>query len=66
MKNQYQLIVGNVGTVYEGTNGFNAIKDYNQYVKLSKESTGRVSGESVTLIRNDEIYREYEGTLNQD
>ena len=59
MKNQYDLVVGNVGTVYTGTNGFEAIRDYNEYVRLSKDNYGRVGGEDVTLFKNGEPYKEY-------
>lgn len=58
-KHNYQVIVGNIGTVYEGTNGFEAIKEYNQYVSISKEGTGRAGNEQVTLLRDNDIYKEY-------
>lgn len=66
MKNNYQVIVGNIGNVYSGTNGFEAIEEYNAYIGLSKAKFGRVSGESVTLLKNDEVYKEYTGTLEND
>lgn len=62
-KHNYQVIVGNIGTVCEGTNGFEAIRTYNQYVKLSKDNYGLSAGEAVTLFRDDDIYREYYGTV---
>jgi len=62
MKHNYQVIVSNIGTVYWGTNGFEAIREYNQYVRLSKSGAGRASDESVTLFMDDEIYREHIGT----
>lgn len=61
----YQLIVGNVGTVYEGPNGFEAMKQYWQYVACSKAPYGRASGEDVTLICDDEIKREFVGYNNE-
>lgn len=64
MKNQYQVIVGNIGTVYDGTNGFTAIKEYNSYIGLSKAPFGRASGETVTLFKNDEIYKEFIGSID--
>jgi len=66
MKNNYHVIVGNVGTVYEGTNGFIAIKEYNSYVGISKNGIGRAGGENVTLIKNDDIYKEFIGSLESE
>ena len=63
MKNQYEVIVGNIGTVYNGTNGFTAIKEYNQYIGLSRANYGRASGESITLLKNGDIYKEYLVTI---
>lgn len=62
-KNNYQVIVGNIGTVYEGANGFTAIREYNQYIALSKSNYGRASGENVTLFKNDDIYKEFTGSI---
>jgi len=59
MKNKWEVIVGNVGSVYLGSNGFDARKHYNQYVYLSKHNHGRAGGEPVTLMKNDEIELEY-------
>ena len=64
--NYYSVIVGNVGTVYEGVNGFTAYQTYDEYVGLSKRNTGRCAGEDVTLFNNNEIEREYIGTLNRE
>jgi len=61
MKNELALVVGNVGTFRYGSNGFEAVKDYNDYVKMSKANYGRVAGESVILFKNGEIHREHEG-----
>ena len=62
----YLLIVGNIGTVYRGTNGFEAMKQYGQYVALSKAPHGRASGENVTLFCDDEIKREFVGANSED
>lgn len=66
MKNQWETIIGNIGTIYSGTNGFQAIKEYNQGIRLSKGNCSRASGEPVTLLKNGEIYKEYLGTLTQE
>ena len=55
----WEVIVGNVGTVFMGENGFNAIKTYNKCIASSKSGYGRMSGESVYLIKDGEINKEY-------
>lgn len=58
---QYEVIVGNVGTVYSGTNGFEARKVYGQYKKQSLSGVGRAGGESVVLMWEEEILWECVG-----
>ncbi len=60
----YQVIVGNVGTVHDGASLREAKLIYNTYVDRSKSNHGRCAGESVTLMANDGIIWEYAGTLN--
>jgi hypothetical protein len=55
----YQLIVGNIGQVYDGTNGAQALREYGQWKKKSIANDGRSAGEPVTLIRDGEPLREY-------
>jgi hypothetical protein len=62
-KNQYNLLVGNIGNI-SYTNKNDAIKDYNHYVKISKKIITRCAGESVALFCNDEIIKEYIGSIN--
>ncbi|MCA3186958.1 MAG: hypothetical protein INH13_25735 [Cupriavidus sp.] len=61
MGDDYQVIVGNIGTVYNGGNGFEARKAFNQYISASKSPHGRASGEDVTLFKNGEIEKEFFG-----
>jgi len=61
MKN-YQVIVGNIGTVHEGTNKIHALKIHSEYVKNSKANYGRASGEDVTTFQDGEPIKEYFGT----
>jgi len=61
----YQVIVGNIGTVYEGNNQHTARMKYGAYVRLSKEMRSRASCESVTLFFNDDIEREYVGLVDR-
>ena len=60
MKKQWQVIVGNVGTVYAGNNGAHAYVEYNQYKSVVNRDYGRAAGESVTIMCDDHIHDEYE------
>jgi len=62
-RDTYDVIVGNIGTVYSGHAKQTALRHYRCYVKLSIDNDGRVAGENVTLMRNDEPWMEYIGTL---
>jgi len=62
----YQVIVGNVGKVYDGSNEFVACQTYDEYVILSEQAAGRASGEDVTLILGDKIVREHVGFNNSN
>lgn len=63
-KRDHRVVVGNIGTVYEGTNGFEAKAAYNTYVGKSKREEGRAAGESVTHFIDEEINKEYIGALD--
>lgn len=65
-KHDYEVIVANIGTVYQGQNGFIALQTYGQYKKSSKLPFGRASGETITLMRDGHIWREYESALTQE
>lgn len=61
-----QVIVGNVGTVYDGTvyNGPEMVRAnsvYRDYVLQSKSGKGRAAGENVTMLKNGEIHKEFIG-----
>jgi hypothetical protein len=60
--NDYEVVCGNVGSVYAGHNKAQAIKAFNTYVESSKAECGRAGGEDVTLFQNGEIAREYIGS----
>lgn len=57
----YQVIVGNIGTVYGGTDKEDAESNFNVYVEQSKSRSGRVGGEQVTLLKDGELAKEYTG-----
>ena len=61
---RYTLVVGNVGTVYDGDSLETAIKDFDEYVILSNDNHGRAGGEDVTLFKNDEILKEHQGFIS--
>lgn len=63
---KYEVIVGNIGTVYSGNNFMQASAKYATYVKQSKSGVGRAGGESVTLMHDGEIRKEHEGTQGTD
>lgn len=59
MKNSYSVNVGNIGTVFDGSNQRKAIRAFREYVNQSKAGYGRASGENVTLFCNGEPLREF-------
>lgn len=66
-KTEYQVIVGNVGTVYSGKNKVKAEKTYDTYKAISIAGVGRAGGEDVTLMvtegDNQDIVKEHAGHL---
>lgn len=57
----YQVIVGNIGTVWEGNNPIEARGVYGTYKRQSADNYGRAAGEDVTVMRDNEIFYEYAG-----
>jgi hypothetical protein len=55
----FEVIVGNIGSVHEGGNERKARKHYDAYVLLSILGYGRASGERVTLLKDGEIISEH-------
>jgi hypothetical protein len=56
---QWQVIVGNVGTVYYGPSRRDAYATFNTYRNDSARGIGRAAGEPVTLMRDDQPFREH-------
>lgn len=56
---RYEVIVGNVGTVYSGDDTGRAYKTYWEYVSLSKTGHGRAGAEGVSLLVDNEPVHEY-------
>lgn len=62
MATNYEVIVGNIGTVYSGTDAQQANDAYEIYAAKSQWDVGRAAGESVTLLVNGEIRKEYDAS----
>lgn len=63
MNSGFQVIVGNIGCVYDGTSSSEADEAYREYVEQSKGGYGRAAGESVVMTENNEPVREFLGRL---
>lgn len=50
MIGEYEVIVGNIGTVYFGSNRELAEESYQVYAGLAESERGRTSGESVIFF----------------
>ena len=61
----YEVVVGNIGTVYRGTDQDEAGRRFRSYVQDSRNGYGRVAGEPVTLFKDGEIVEEIEGTVDR-
>jgi hypothetical protein len=62
----FEVVVGNIGTVYSGTNLSEATTHFDEFVEQSKLGNCRASGEDVTLMKNGEPMREYSGTQTSE
>jgi len=62
----YEVVVGNIGTVYDGNNPVEARKDYGEYVKQSKNGYGRAAGESVTIFKDGDVHLEHIGDCDEE
>lgn len=63
---KYQVYVGNIGMVYDGSDEAIAESKFQEYKKQSESNYGRAGGEDVTMMKNGEIFKEYVGTLSQN
>jgi hypothetical protein len=62
----WQVIVGNIGTVYDGDHRPTAMATYAAYRSASRTGRGRGAHEEVTLMRDDEVYRNTPGAQDED
>jgi hypothetical protein len=58
---KFEVVVGNIGTVYTGTDEDEADHVYDEYVEQSQSGRGRAAGEDVTLFQDGEPTREWVG-----
>jgi len=58
---KFEVFVGNIGLVFEGEHENNARRLFNSWAELSKHEHGRAAGENVTLFKDGDIIKEYEG-----
>ena len=59
MNKTYEIIVGNIGNVYQGPSMTDALRTFDTYVLQSKHGNGRTAGEAVTMVYGGEPCREY-------
>lgn len=59
----YEVVVGNVGTVYRGADEKVANVAFDTYVDLSKSGHGRAAGEEVSFFEDGDLVKEFETTL---
>ncbi len=55
----YEIIVGNIGSVYRGADIKKARRTFNEYKRQSKSGFGRAGHETVTFLENDEPVKEF-------
>lgn len=56
---EYEVVVGNVGSVYKGNSKVKAHTDYIHYLDQSKSGRGRAGNQEVTMFKNGEPTQEY-------
>ena len=62
----YDVTVGNIGTVYSGPDGAEAVRTYLVYLEQSTANYGRAAGESVILFRDGDPLRAYLGSVREE
>jgi hypothetical protein len=60
-KKRFEVVVGNIGSVYTGSNPVEAADTFEDYMKQSKSGRGRAAGEDVVLFEDGEITIEHIG-----
>lgn len=56
----YEVVVGNVGTVYDGASEEAAHKAFSQFVERSESGLGRCGNEQVTLFKDGDLIDQHD------
>lgn len=64
MIDRFEIIVGNIGTVYRGNDRMEAENEFRECRELVDAPYGRASGESVTFMMDGDIHEEYWPEVN--
>ena len=62
----YEVIVGNIGTVYLGSSLMEANAAWGEYKRQSKANYGRAAGESVAFFEDGELVRELISSVDNE
>ena len=60
MKKEHEIIVGNIGAVYNGTDWEEARKNYNDYCNMASSGYDRAAYEPVYWFIDGDLYEETE------
>ena len=63
---KFQVVVGNLGTMYDGNDELTARECFEEYATLSYSGVGRVGNESVTLMCDGEPVEEFNPSERED
>jgi hypothetical protein len=56
----FEVIVGNIGTVYTGGSYDRAYQNFVTYAERSRDGNGRAAGELVLLLLDGHVVKEYD------
>lgn len=62
----YEVVVGNIGSVYRGSDEDEALANFREYKAQSQEGYGRAAGEPLTLFKDGEPEKEYDPLSDAD
>jgi hypothetical protein len=59
-ESKYEVVVANIGTVYDGADRNEALRKFKLYARDSRRGVGRASRETVHLFCDEELIQDYE------
>lgn len=62
----YEVVVGNIGSVYLGSDEDEALANFREYKARSREGYGRAAAEPMTLFKDGEPEKEYDPPSDAD